>query len=248
MTQIKIEDITLNVSDDTQMAAYVARPKDGRPYPGIMVFQEAFGVNSHIRDVTERFARLGYAAIAPDLYHRTAPGFQGDYNELGLALNHLKAMTVEGTEADLRATYGWLNQHSEVTTDNISSVGYCMGGRISFLANTILPLKVAVSYYGGGIAPTSLPGGGSLPGLLNRSGDLHGPILFFWGGADGHISTEQHRSVVDALTVAGKKFVDVEFSYADHAFFCDDRPSYNPTAAEQSWAMTLAFLASNNKT
>ncbi|MGH9448885.1 MAG: dienelactone hydrolase family protein, partial [Terriglobia bacterium] len=80
MPQTKNEYVTLRVNDGTTMRAYVAHPADGAQRPGLLVFQEAFGVNAHIRDVTERFAREGYVALAPELYHRTAPGFEGEYN------------------------------------------------------------------------------------------------------------------------------------------------------------------------
>ncbi len=80
------------------------------------------------------------------------------------------------------------------------------------------------------------------PGLLGRIKDLKNPVLLFWGGKDQHITLEQRRAVADALTAAGKSYVNVEFSEADHGFFCDARASYNPVAASQAWPLTLAFL------
>jgi carboxymethylenebutenolidase len=80
MAGIGTDWITLQVGDGTTMRAYAARPQDGRAHAGLLVFQEAFGVNAHIRDVTERFAREGYHALAPELFHRTGPGFEGAYN------------------------------------------------------------------------------------------------------------------------------------------------------------------------
>jgi carboxymethylenebutenolidase len=99
-----------------------------------------------------------------------------------------------------------------------------------------LPLQASISFYGGGIAP------GMMPGLLDRAGDLHAPILLFWGGLDTHILPEQTRAVEDALKKAGKQFVNVTVSYADHGFFCDARASYNPAAAGLAWALTKQFL------
>jgi len=206
----------------------------------VLVIQEAFGVNGHIRDVAERFAREGFVTVAPELYHRTAPGETFAYNEFEKVMPHMRALTEEGLSADLRASYGWLTSNNCVQSEAIAAVGYCMGGRVSFLANAVLPLKAAVSYYGGGIAPN--PTG---PGLLGHVGELRAPVLFYWGGKDKHIPPEQRRAVVDALSAAGKSFVNVEFSDADHAFFCDQRPSYNEPAARQSWALTLAFLRDN---
>ncbi len=104
---------------------------------------------------------------------------------------------------------------------------------MSFLANSALPLKAAISFYGGGIAPALLP----------RTPQLNGPMLFFWGALDSHIPQEQIRSVIDAMKEAKKTYVNVEFSDADHAFFCDARGSYKETAARQAWDLSLRFLA-----
>lgn len=216
------------------MNAYVARPDDSSSHPGIIVLQEAFGVNSHIRNVCDRFAAEGYVAIAPELFHRTAPGFEGDYNNFPSVMPHMQRMTNEGAAVDLSAAFEWLHSQKNLQQDHIFSVGYCMGGRMSFLANATLPLNAAASFYGGGIAP----------GLLDRASQLHGPMLFCWGGLDKHIPHEQRQAVTDALRKAGKTYVNVEFSDADHGFNCDERASYQPRAARQSWALLLEFLRS----
>ena len=237
MPEIKTEWITLSVADGTTMRAYVARPQPTTQHTGLLVFQEAFGVNGHIRDVTERFAGEGYIAVAPELFHRTAPGFEGAYNNFELVMPHVKALTEQNLEADVRSAYAWLRADLGTQGQQIACVGFCMGGRVTFLANAVLPVSAAVSFYGGGIAPS--PFG---PGLLTRAGDLHAPQLLFWGGLDKHIGPEQTRAVTESLRAAGKPFVNVEFSDADHGFFCDVRPSYNPSAARQAWALTLTFL------
>jgi carboxymethylenebutenolidase len=240
MPQANNEYLTLRVNDGTTMRAYLARPADGVPHPGLLVFQEAFGVNAHIRDVAERFAREGYVALAPELYHRTAPGFEGEYNNFEPIMKVMQSMTDQGLEADVRAAFDWLHADAGVLDGSVACTGYCMGGRVSFLADAIVPLKAAISYYGGGIAP-GLRG----PGLLGRAGDLHAPILLFWGLQDKHIGVEQPRAVADALRTNQKLFVNVEFSEAGHGFFCDARPSYNAPAATQSWALALRFLETN---
>jgi carboxymethylenebutenolidase len=227
MADLRTEKITLPVGDGTRMDAHVARPS-GKAQRGLMVFQEAFGVNDHIRDVARRFAEQGYLAIAPELFHRTAPGFEGKYTDFQAVTPHLHALTENGMEADVRATYEWL--HGEVG-DHIACTGYCMGGRVSYLANTTVRLKAAVSYYGGGI-----------PSLLHRQAQSEAPILFFWGDNDTHISHEQRRLVLDGLRNAQKHYVSVDISDADHGFFCDQRASYNPHAAKLTWRWTLDFL------
>jgi carboxymethylenebutenolidase len=227
--------VELGVPQSTPMAAYAARPSAPGRHPGLMVFQEAFGVNAHIRNVTERFAAQGYVAIAPELFHRTAPaGFEGDYQDFPSVMPHYQALTNEAAEADIRAVYDWLTSRPNVRADQISSVGFCMGGRTSFLANSVVPLRSAVSFYGGGIAQT----------LLDRASQLHSPTLLIWGGLDRHISAEHRKAVTDALTAQTKPYVNVEFSQANHGFFCDERGAYEPHAARQAWALTLEFLRS----
>ncbi|PYR29276.1 MAG: dienelactone hydrolase family protein [Acidobacteria bacterium] len=225
---IRSEWVDLQAGDGTTMRAWVARP-ESKPRRGLLVFQEAFGVNAHIRDVTERYADAGFSAISPELYHRTAPGFDGKYSDFAAVMPHMQALTEQGLEQDVRAAFGWLER--EQVADNAAAVGYCLGGRVAFLANSVVPLKAAASYYGGHIPP-----------LLGRAGRLSGPMLFFWGGRDQHISEEQRKAVVQGVREADKVFVDVVFSDADHGFFCDARPSYQAAAAAQAWSLTQEFF------
>jgi carboxymethylenebutenolidase len=232
MENIVTEKAELKVPDGTVMNAYVARPSGNTKVPGVLVFQEVFGVNAHIREVTERFAREGYVAIAPELYHRTAPGFEGKYDDFQTAMPHMRAMAEKGIVQDIASAYDWLKSDSQVTPDKIASVGFCLGGRVSFLACASLPLQASISFYGGNIVPALLP----------KVADLHAPILFFWGGLDKHIGPEQTRAIVDECNRLGKTYVNVEFSNADHGFFCDVRPSYNPEAATLAWSLTKTYL------
>jgi len=222
--------IDLSVGDGTSMRAYVAKPIDP-PRRGLLVFQEAFGVNAHIRDVAERFAARGFLAIAPELFHRTAPGFDCAYSEFAKAMPQLEAITEQGLDADAGAAHAWLERAG--VGANTAAVGYCLGGRVSFVANSGLPLKAAVSYYGGRI-----------PTVLGRAPKLSGPMLFFWGGRDHHIPDEQRQAVITGVRDANKTFVDVVFSNADHGFFCDARPSYHAASAAQAWSLTNSFLNS----
>ena len=237
MAEIRTDWVTLQVTDGTSMRAYVARPQDGAPRAGLLVFQEAFGVNEHTRDIAERFARKCYHAIAPELFHRTAPGFEGSYTNFEAVMPHVRALKDQDLEADAHSAYAWLRENLGTPERPIACIGFCMGGRVTFLTNSILPVKASVSFYGGGIAPNPMT-----PGLLSRAGDLHAPQLLFWGGLDKHIGPEQTQAVTEALRKAGKPSVNVEFSDADHGFFCDARASHNPAAAQQAGALTQAFL------
>jgi carboxymethylenebutenolidase len=231
----KTEYVTLSVGDGTAMRAYVAHP-DGKPRAGLLVFQEAFGVNAHMRDVTERFAKEGYLSISPELFHRTAPGLEAGYTNFAEVMPHLQALTDVGLAADIQAAYQWL-KNGEAKDLPIGATGYCMGGRTSIQAALTVPLQCAVSYYGGGIAP-----GGLFPSLADRLKDLSVPTLYFWGGLDAHIGSDAVHAVESALSAAKKDYVNVVFSAADHGFFCDARASYNAVAAKEAWSLTLEFF------
>jgi carboxymethylenebutenolidase len=232
----KTEYVNLSVDDGTSMRAYVAHP-EGKPRAGLLVFQEAFGVNAHIRDVTQRFAREGYLAISPELFHRTAPGLEAGYTNFAEVMPHMQALTDAGLAADIQAAHAWL-KNGEAKDLSVGATGYCMGGRTSIHAALTVPLQCAVSYYGGGIAP-----GGMFPSLADRLKDLEAPTLYFWGGLDAHIGEDAVHAVEKALSAAKKDYVNVVFSKADHGFFCDARASYNPVAARQAWSLTLEFFS-----
>ena len=228
------EYVTLSVSDGTSMKAYVAHP-DGTPKGAVLVLQEAFGVNPHIRDIAERFAREGYLSIAPELFHRTGEGVECGYTDFATVMPHMQALKDEGLAADITAAHSWLVANGSGL--KIASIGYCMGGRAAFLAGLTVPLACAISYYGGGIANSQF-----FPGLLGRVSELNAPVMTLWGGLDQHIGLAQVREVEDALKAAGKTYVNVTFGYADHGFFCDARAQYNAMAAKEARALTLAFL------
>ena len=222
------EKITLKVSDGTEMLTYVARPQ-GAPKAGVILNLEVFGITDHIKRTADRFAREGYLVIVPESFHRTTPaGFTAAYTDFEIIKPHMVALTTPGFEADLKSCFDWLKSQG---VQKIGSVGYCMGGRVSYIANSILPLDAAVSYYGR-IAPD----------LLDRAKDQHGPILLFWGGADKGIPPVDAQAAVSAIRAEGKSFINVEFSQAEHGFNCDDRPSFNAEASEQAWGITLSFF------
>jgi carboxymethylenebutenolidase len=218
----------LKVSDGSEMHAYVANPK-GAPKAGVILSLEVFGITDHIKRCADRFAQEGYLVIVPELFHRSAAaGFTLGYGDFEKVKAHYMAITTAGLEADMKACFGWLKDQG---MQKVGSVGYCLGGRVSFLANSILPLNAAVSYYGR-IAPD----------LLDRAKDQHSPVLFFWGGADKGIPAADAQAAVNALREAKKIFTTVEFSEAEHGFNCDDRPSFHAESSEQAWGMTLAFF------
>ena len=224
--------ITLSVKDANEMNAYVSMPQGNGPFPAVMVFQEAYGVNHHIRNVTDRIASEGYIAIAPELFHRTAPaGFESPYDNFSAVLPHFQALTTEGLINDVKAVYDWLLMQDNVLKEKIGCIGFCLGGRVSFIANSSVKLAAAVSFYGGGMHT-----------LTDRVAAVSAPQLMFWGGKDQHIKPEHVQEVVDAFQKEQKDYINVIISYADHAFFCDERPAYHPQTAREAWGMTKEFL------
>jgi carboxymethylenebutenolidase len=227
---LRAEWIELEVSDGTSMRAFTAQPEVGSgPHPGLLLFQEIFGVNGHIQDLAQQLALEGFAVVAPELFHRTALGFDTPYDSYLPGRAEAEKMTLPGLEADFRAAFDWLR--GSAPERPIGCVGFCMGGRISFLAHSALPLSCGASFYGRGVDEH-----------LDRMKNLPGPHLFIWGGKDTIIPQAQRQRVIQGMREAGKPFLDVEFSEADHGFFCDQRPSYHPAAAHVAWPLLLAFL------
>lgn len=228
-----VEAVMLSVADDTLMRAYVARPP-GKPVCGIIVLQEAFGIKEYIQRIVLQFSHQGYLAIAPELFHRTAPpGFIGSYGDYHGVQPHMQALTDENLVLDMQAAFEWLGKEGAFPRKKIAAIGFCMGGRAAFLANAELPLGAAVSFYGGGIAQS----------LVSRAKDLKAPHLLIWGGKDTHITPGDRRSVTDALTAANKDFVTSTFSEGGHGFACDARDAYHASSARLAWALTDDFLS-----
>jgi carboxymethylenebutenolidase len=222
----------VGVSDGSEMRLFIARPDGSGKAPCVIVFQEAFGVNAHIQDVAMRIASLGYIAVAPELFHRTAPGFIGDYDDLGKSKPHMSALTNNNLENDIYAVNSWLQNDRQADSDSIAAIGFCIGGKAAFIANALLPLKAAVSYYGS-----------SIPSVLHfYVNKQSSPLLLFWAGNDKHIDADKRFEIEGNLRKAGKEFINVEFSSARHGFFCEARKSYLPDAASESWAMLAFFL------
>ena len=239
--EIQTETVQLSVSDGTTLPAYVARPAQGGK-AGLLVLQEAFGVNAHIRDLTERFAREGYTAIAPALFHRTGPDFEGTYTDFPAVMPHMQGLTDAGQGADIKAAYDWLKSEAGgAATPSARPATAWAGAR---------PSSPTPSSPSRRPSPTTAAASPAVPCPCSRTcwatpPDLHAPILLFWGGKDGHIGSEIVRAVEDALKAADKPYAQVVFSQADHGFFCDARESYNPEAAAQAWPLTLAFFAAH---
>jgi len=228
-------------TSDGKMEAYEARPKDGGPSPAIIVLMEAFGVNSHIKDVTERVAREGYVAIAPDLFHRESERIV-PYEQLQKAVGIMNKLQDPKIMADVGVTLSHLKSQSYVKQGAIGVTGFCMGGRFTYLtaAHHNKDIKAAVVFYGGGIPLGK-------PSPLERTGEINCPMTLFFGGKDSFIPKEHVDAVNKALTDNKKDFSLKVYPEPGHGFFCNDRQSYHKESADDAWEKTKSFFAQHLK-
>jgi carboxymethylenebutenolidase len=226
---------------DGQMEAFEARPKDSGSYPGIVVLMEAFGLNDHIKKVTERIAQEGYVAIAPDLYHRE-PERLVPYSELPKAVAIMNRLQDPKVMDDVGAAIAHLKGQGSVKPGAIGVTGFCMGGRFTYLAaaHHNKDVKAAVCFYGGGI-----PMGNPSP--LSRTGEITCPMYLFFGGKDPLIPMDHVGQINTELTSKKVNFSMKVYPEATHGFFCDERPSYNEPAAKDAWEKFKTFFAQHLK-
>jgi carboxymethylenebutenolidase len=234
MTSLEIRTTSTQVPNgDLQISAYLAEPIASGTFPAVIVIQEIFGVNSHIRDVTERFAKAGYVAIAPAIYQRTAPGFEVGYGEADLVQGRKYKDRTKASEllSDIQATIEYLRTLPTVKGNAIGCIGFCFGGHVAYLAATLPDIKATASFYGAGIA-TMTPGSGEP--TLTLTPNIKGTIYIFFGTQDPLIPNDQTDQVEAALQKHGIRHQVFRYP-AGHGFFCDQRADYNPTAAADAW-------------
>lgn len=228
--------VQLNTADG-KMEAFEAKPREGEGYPGIVVLMEAFGLNDHIKKVTERIAQEGYVAIAPDLYHRESERIV-PYNDLQKAIGIMNRLQDAKVMDDVGAAIAYLKAQNNVRPGAIGVTGFCMGGRFTYLsaAHHSKDVKAAVAFYGGGIPMGK-------PSPLSRTGEISCPILLFFGGKDPLIPHEHVAEINKALTANNVNFQTKIYPEATHGFFCDDRASYHEVAAKDAWEKLKSFFA-----
>jgi len=233
--EITSERVAIPLGGGGTMAGYLVRPAEGGPHPAVIVYMEIFGINSHIRDVTERVAREGYVALAPDFFHRTGPGADYGYDDEGLArgMELLNALEADEMIADARTALAYLRSRDDVAPDRIGCMGFCIGGHMAYLTACETDVKATASFYGGGIAAPQGPGGA--PSTVARTQKIKGKVLCLFGGRDSHIPRQQVDLIAEMLRQDGIPNDVVTYEAADHGFFCDRRDSYHAVAAKDAW-------------
>lgn len=213
--------------------AYMARPRDVEPRGVVTVIMEIFGLNEHIQAVTRDVAALGYVALAPDFLD----GRTFDYADLSGARAALAGLTDEGMLADLDAA--WEHGVQTGAPAALGALGFCMGGRLAYLAACARPIKAAVAYYGGGIAVDARAFG---PPPVTRTAEMRGGVLLHFGGRDPFIPPDRVATIQTALLGAGKDHVVAVHGRVGHGFHCPDRGDFDVVASVQAWGLTAAFL------
>lgn len=220
-------DITLTASDNFQLGGYRADPA-GTPKGALVVIQEIFGVNHHIRNVCDRYASEGYVAVAPAIFDRVEPNFQSGYapEEVAVARKFVASPDWAAMLRDVQAAID-----SVQNVGPVGIVGFCLGGSVAYAAATKLSgLSAAIGYYGGAVVR-----------FANDRPSV--PTLLHFGAKDTGIP------LTDVETIRGKR-PDVEihvYPGAQHGFACDERASYDKASADLAGQRSLAFFARHLK-
>ena len=239
MTETSKERTVTVETADGPMDAFVAIPEGDGPFPALVVAQEAFGVNTHIQDVCRRFAREGYVAFAPDMYHRTGRMLTYAYDD-PKRREAFSALTNAGIETDLKAALRHLGKLGEVDKGRIGIAGFCVGGFMAFLAACRTDVATAVCFYGGGIV--KLREGLKLEPLLSEADNIRVPILCIFGEKDTSIPPDEVEAIRKRLAMQPREHEVIVYPGAEHGFFCDERGSFKPDAAAQAWERTVKWL------
>ncbi len=226
--------ITRHVLPNTTPVQIAGEPDARR---AIIVVQEAFGVNDHIRDVAERFAALGYYAVAPEFFHRSGSP-EVPYDDFAAAMAPMGELNKEGITEDLLATSAFLEEagyHASAT----GIVGYCMGGTVAFYAGTLGIVGASATYYGGGVETGRF---GFAP-LLELASELKSPWIGHYGDLDKGIPPEQVEALRQATSAVSLPTEIYRYADAEHGFSCDGRVQvYNDAATKVALERTLRFF------
>ena len=222
--------IDIDTNNGNAFRGYLSLPPAGSG-PAIVLIQEIWGVNSHIRAVADQYALDGYVVLAPDVFWRLKPGVDLTYDDAGSAqaFDYMKKLDFPMAVQDLTRAVSMLRGMPEVT-GGVASLGFCMGGLLSYLCAANAGVDAAVCYYGGGI-----------DSQLDQAAKVTCPILFHFAEKDHYIT----KSAVDAVRGAfgnARNAVIETYPDVDHGFNCWERPSYNQKASAVAHGMSLSFL------
>jgi carboxymethylenebutenolidase len=216
------EHVTLRAADDHELSAYVARP-EGKPVAGLVVVQEVFGVNAHIRSVADSYASDGFLVVAPALFDRIERGVELGYEgaDLEKGMSFIPKLDIDNALLDIAAAMAFA---ASETGKKVGVIGYCFGGTLAWVAAARLRPAVAVGYYAGRIGNYV-------------SETLHAPVMLHFGKLDAHIPPEEVAKIH-----AAHPEVEIYWYDAGHGFSCDARASFEPLSAFEARKRSLDFL------
>ena len=223
---------------DGDIPAYRAMPATGKGFPVILVVQEIFGVHEHIKDVARRFAKLGYMAVAPELYHR-----QGDVSKLTdnkeIFAKVVSKVPDSQVMSDLDSTVAWAGKNGG-NVDKLGITGFCWGGRITWLYTAHNPnVDAGVAWYGRLVGDKSEMNPAHPIDLVEK---INAPVLGLYGGADAGIPNDTVERMNEALKKAGKKSAIHLYPDTPHAFHADYRPTYRKAQADDGWKRAIEWF------
>jgi carboxymethylenebutenolidase len=232
---------------DGEIPAYRAMPDKGGPFPTVLVVQEIFGVHEHIKDICRRLAKLGYFAIAPEMYAR-----QGDVSKISDFREIFSKVVSKVPDAqvmsDLDAAVAYAKATGKADTSKLAVTGFCWGGRIVWLYAAHNPdLKAGVALYGRLKRPADDPNVELRPTYpVDVAAKVKAPILGLYGGADTGIPVATVEAMREALKAAGNTTAEiVVYPDTPHAFYADYRPSYRKEQADDGWKRLLDWFKKN---
>jgi carboxymethylenebutenolidase len=229
-----------NVALGDGLSGYVSRPRGSGPFPAVIVLMEAFGITGHIKGVCQRLAKTGFVAVAPDIFH----GDVFSYTDMDSVMKKLPTLRDDAMLKEIGMTLDWLGTQGEVDRQAVGIIGFCMGGRLAFLAGCHLPdrFKAAVSFYGGAIAEEGETDRFGRTPPIHLASHLKAPIYLGYGADDQGIPPAEHARIADTLSSLKKRFALAVYPGAGHGFLCEERASYAPAAAEPAWKESINFL------
>jgi carboxymethylenebutenolidase len=238
---LRADTITITGHGGDEIEAYLAVPTDAPKVGSMIVIHHMPGYDEGTKEIARNFAANGYAALIPNLYYRVAPNASPD--DAAATARSLGGVTDEQLVGDAEGAMNYLKA-LDISNGRVGVIGYCSGGRQSFLVGLRLPVNAVIDCYGAFVAldpPADSPL--KVKALIGEVGELSAPLLGLFGAEDKYPSPEQNEQLAEALTAAGKEFTFRTFEGAGHAFFAAQRPSYRPEAAVEGWKDIFTFLS-----
>jgi carboxymethylenebutenolidase len=235
------ETITITGHDDDAIEAYSARPLGPGPYGGVVVIHHMPGYDEATKEIVRKFAAHGYLSICPNLHYREAPGASPD--DAAAASRAAGGVPDDRLLGDVDAAVRYLRTQTS-SNGKVGTIGYCSGGRQSFLAACSLKLDAAVDCYGAFVV-REVPQGAAIPPMrpiVALAPQLSCPLLGLFGAEDQYPAPEETAELEDVLKKLGKTYEFHTYPNAGHAFFSVDRPAYRPEAAKDGWQRVFEWF------